>query len=147
MKRGFPTTGMGFRSQLEEKIAAGLDKARLPYEYEESYLVYEIPASLHKYNPDFVLHNGIIVEAKGLFDVDDRKKHLLIKKQYPDLDIRFVFSSSRTKISAGSKTTVGEWCEKHGYKFADKVIPTSWLREKGSAIPEGVLIKKKNKED
>lgn len=146
MKRGFPTTGQGFRSQLEEKIAAQLDAARLPFDYEEAYLPYVIPASNHKYNPDFVLHNGIIIEAKGLFDVDDRKKHKLIRKQYPELDIRFVFSSSRTKISPTSKTTVAEWCEKNGYKFAEKLIPREWLREPARPIPEGVLILKKPKE-
>lgn len=147
MKRGFPTTGQGFRSQLEEKIAAQLDKARLPFDYEESYLPFVQPATNHKYNPDFVLHNGIIIEAKGLFDVDDRKKHLLIKKQYPTLDIRFVFSSTRTKISAASKTTVAEWCEKNGYKFSEKVIPAAWLRESKTTNPEEVLVRKKPKEE
>ena len=33
------------------------------------------------YKPDFVLNNGIIIEAKGWFRPRDRVKHLLIKDQ------------------------------------------------------------------
>lgn len=145
-KRGFPTTGMGFRSQLEEKIAAQLDKARLPWSYESHKINYVVPASNHVYNPDIILHNGIVVEAKGLFDVEDRKKHLLIRKQHPEVDIRFVFSSHKTKISAGSKTTVATWCEKNGFLWAEKVIPAAWLREKAKPLPDCV-IPKPTKED
>ena len=43
------------------------------------------------YKPDFVLNNGIIIEAKGWFKARDRVKHLLIQEQYPELDIRFCF--------------------------------------------------------
>ena len=146
IKRGFPTTGQGFRSQLEEKIAAQLDKARLPFRYEEGYTPYVIPASNHKYNGDFILHNGIVIEAKGLLDLDDRKKHLLIRKQHPELDIRFVLSSCRTKISPTSKTTIAEWMEKNGFLFAEKLIPAAWLKEKPKPIPEGSIIWKEPKE-
>lgn len=146
VKRGFPTQGLGFRSGLEEKIAAQLELAHVPFRYEDGHIKYVIPASNHKYNPDFVLGNGIIIEAKGLFDVDDRKKHLLIKAQHPDLDIRFVFSSTRTKISASSKTTVAEWCEKNGYLFAEKLIPKHWLKESNRPIPSGSIVWKEPKE-
>ena len=77
-----------------------------------------------------ILSNGIIVESKGRFVTADRKKHLLIKKQHPTLDIRFVFSNSKAKINKGSKTTYGDWCDKHGFLYADKLIPEEWLYEK-----------------
>ena len=32
----------------------------------------------------------------------DRKKHLLIKEQHPELDIRFVFSRAGNKLSSKS---------------------------------------------
>jgi len=79
--------------------------------------------------PDFKLPNGIIVETKGRFVLADRKKHKLIKEQHPELDIRFVFSNSNTKISKKSKTTYGAWCEKLGILYADKTIPEEWLKE------------------
>lgn len=77
-----------------------------------------------------MLPNGIIIEAKGIFDATDRAKHLLIKAQYPHLDIRFVFSNAKAKIYKGSKTTLAAWCEKNGYQYATKEIPAKWFKEK-----------------
>ncbi len=119
---------LGFRSGLEEKVAKQLTEAGVAYEYETTKIKYVVPESVHKYTPDFVLPNGIIVETKGRFVVADRKKHLLIQKQRPDLDIRFVFSNSKTKISKGSKTSYADWCDKNNFIFADKEIPEEWLR-------------------
>jgi hypothetical protein len=96
-------------------------------EYEQHVITYIKPATNHKYHPDFRLPNGIYVETKGRFLTDDRKKHLLIKEQHPELDIRFLFQNSKTKISKASKTTYADWCEKHGFLYADKTIPTDWL--------------------
>lgn len=134
-----------FRSGLEDKVSAQLESKGVPFRYEELYVPYLIPESLHKYTPDFVLGNGIIVETKGIFDSDDRKKHLLVRDQHPELDIRFVFSSSRSKLYKGSTTSYAEWCEKNGFQFADKLIPVDWLKEKTRVIPAGVLKEKGGK--
>lgn len=122
----------GYRSGLEEAIAQDLDRKKIEYAYEDkaNKIGYTIPASEHTYLPDFRLSNGIIVETKGRFVAADRKKHKLIKEQHPELDIRFVFSNSNTKISKKSKTTYGAWCEKLGIPYADKTIPEAWLKEK-----------------
>lgn len=120
----------GYRSGLEEIVAEQLQDAGVKAQYEPFKISYEVPASVHRYTPDYVLPNGIIIETKGRFVTADRKKHKLIKEQYPDLDIRFVFSNSRGKISKASKTTYAMWCEKYGYKFADRLIPEEWLVEK-----------------
>jgi len=121
----------GFRSGLEDTVAQQLQTAGITYEYESkaNIIKYIVPASNHTYLPDFKLPNGIIVETKGRFVLADRKKHKFIKEQYPDLDIRFVFSNSATKITKKSKTTYGSWCEKLGIPYADKAIPQSWLEE------------------
>lgn len=86
-------------------------------------------AETRKYTPDFILPNGIIIETKGRFITADRKKHLLVKAQHSDLDIRFVFSRSANRISKQSRTTYAQWCESKGFKYADKRIPEAWLRE------------------
>lgn len=116
----------GYRSGLEEKVSEQLTKAKVKFSYESTRISYEIN-EVRKYTPDFILGNGIIVETKGRFVVADRKKHLLIKKQHPDLDIRFVFTNSRAKINKGSKTTYGMWCDKHDFIYADKLIPEEWF--------------------
>ncbi|SHJ81953.1 endonuclease I [Propionispora hippei] len=119
-----------YRSGLEEGIAGQLENAGVPVAFEKYYLEYTIPASVHKYTPDFLLPNGIIVESKGLFESEDRKKHLLVKAQYPHLDIRFIFSNPNQKLYKGSPTTYAMWCEKYGFLYAKKLIPLAWLKEK-----------------
>ncbi len=118
---------LGFRSGFEVKIAKQLDAAKIEYEYETVLLPYLVPEKAATYKPDFILSNGIFIEAKGLFQTKDRQKHLLIKKQHPDKDIRFVFSNSKMKISKKSKTTYGMWCEHNDILYADEKIPKEWL--------------------
>ncbi len=119
----------GKRSGLESQVAAQLDSLGVKYSYESIKLGYEKPASLHHYTPDFILPNGLIIEAKGRFVTADRQKHKLIKEQHPDKDIRFVFSSSKQKIGKKSSTTYGMWCERNGFKFSDRTIPVEWINE------------------
>lgn len=122
-------TAVSWRSGLEQRNQEDLTKRGVPFRYEEVKLRYTRPASAHKYTPDFILPNGIIVETKGLFDTEDRQKHLLVKAEHPDLDIRFVFTRSASPLRKGAKTTYGEWCQKHGFPFADKLIPQAWIDE------------------
>jgi len=117
----------GYRSGLEDRISEQLTSASVSFKYEEFKIKYEVHET-RTYTPDFELPNGIIIESKGRFMPSDRKKHLLVKKQHPELDIRFVFSNSRAKITKGSKTSYGDWCEKHGFMYADKLIPEEWLK-------------------
>lgn len=119
----------GFRSGLEEAIAEDLTSKGVGFTFEETVINYTKPERISKYTPDFILENGIIIESKGRFLTEDRQKHLLVQKQNPDLDIRFVFSNSKTKISKRSKTTYADWCIKHGFQYADKLIPDDWLKE------------------
>jgi len=119
----------GYRSGLEDKVAEELEALGVPFSFESLKIPYVIPATDHTYTPDFILPNGIIIETKGRFLIDDRKKHLYIQQQHPELDIRFVFSTSRAKISPGAKTTLAEWCLKNGFKYADKSIPREWIEE------------------
>lgn len=119
----------GYRSGLEEDTAIFLKKKGVPFEYEKLKIKWVDP-KIKTYTPDFVLDNGIIVETKGRFISADRAKHLAVKAQHPEYDIRFVFTNSRAKLYKGSVTTYGMWCKKHNYQYADKVIPETWLRER-----------------
>jgi hypothetical protein len=119
---------LGFRSGLEMDIAKQLQKAGVAADYEQWQLRYIVPEKEHKYTPDFVLPNGIIIETKGRFMLGDRQKHLLIRAQNPKLDIRFIFTNSKSKLYKGAKSTYADWCNKHGFMYADKIIPKEWLR-------------------
>jgi len=119
----------GYRSGLEEAIAVQIAQHGFPVQYEMFPLKYMVPERLARYTPDFVLHNGIVIETKGRFVTADRTKHRLIREQFPDLDIRFVFSNPNTKIGKKSSTTYGMWCERLGIPYAAKTIPSEWLNE------------------
>ena len=119
----------GYRSGLEDDISKDLKGRGVAFEYETLKIKWTLLEN-KSYTPDFILPNGIIIESKGRFKVADRKKHLKIKEQHPDKDIRFVFTNSREKINKGSKTTYGMWCDKNGFKYSDKLIPQSWIEEK-----------------
>ena len=131
-----------YRSGLELSNADMLKSLGIEPHYEEYYLNYTVPESKHKYTPDFILPNGIIIETKGIWDSDDRKKHLLIREQYPNLDIRFVFSRAKTKLYKGSKTTYGDFCNKNNIKYSEKMIPKEWLEEPCSNNLDKVFIRK-----
>jgi ribosomal protein S26 len=119
-------TRMGFKSLIESDNASKLRNWRIDHEYES----FRIPwLTTHHYLPDFVLHNGIIIEIKGKFVAADRRKHLEVRKQHPDLDIRFVFQRPMNKLYKKSKTTYGEWADKNGYKWAERWIPKEWTEE------------------
>ena len=117
----------GYRSGLEQDNAEHLKENNTGYEYEKLRVKY-VP-KLRTYTPDFQLSNGIIIETKGRFIPSDRTKHLLIKDQHKELDVRFVFSNSRQKLSKSSSQTYGGWCDKHGFLYADKLIPIERMKE------------------
>ena len=118
-----------YRSGLEKKVGESLKQQKIKAKYETLKIKYIKPATPHMYTPDFILPNGIIIEVKGLFNSSDRKKHILVKDQHPDLDIRFVFSNSKSKLYKKSKSTYRDWCIKHGFLYADKDIPQEWIKE------------------
>lgn len=121
----------GFRSGLEHRVWKNLKQRKVKdIAYEAIRINYVIPASEHYYTPDIILPNGIIVEVKGRLVKSDRDKHLLIKEQHPNLDIRFVFQNANNKIRKGSKTTYAQWCEKNDIKWCEKLVPDAWLKEK-----------------
>lgn len=121
----------GFRSGLEEMNAKFLESKGIKVNFESFKIPYTVPETRRTYTPDFPLPNGIIVETKGKLEPKDRAKHLFIKLQHPELDIRFVFQRPNDKIVKGSKTTYAAWAEKHGFKWAVKIIPEAWLYEAG----------------
>lgn len=138
-------TKAGCRNKLEEDLERHLKAKGITGVYEIGRLAYT-KGTAH-YTPDFILPNGIIIEAKGLFLPADRTKHLLLKEQYPDLEVRFVFNNPKARYPKTVKTTYGKWCDNHGFKYAAKTIPDCWLSEEpiiaSIAVIETYLIRKK----
>ena len=120
----------GYRSGLELNIGEQLNAAKVMWRYEPERITYT--PKKQTYTPDFLLQGQgikLYVETKGRFLAKDRTKHLLLQSQYPNMDLRFVFTNPNQKLYKGSKTTYGEWCNKHGFIFSKGRIPESWIRE------------------
>lgn len=118
--KGKAGTALGFRSGLEDLNSLHLQKHGVPVIYEEHHLSYVKAPS--KYTPDYILPNGIVIETKGHFISADRAKHILIKKQYPDLDLRFVFANPNNFLVGQKVTEFRKWLKKnHGLTVPMKV--------------------------
>ncbi len=134
------------RSGLERAIRAGLDRDKVPYEYESctfdlflSAIGSICPACGHKpasqktrYTPDFHVYpntsGAFFVEAKGRFTGRDRRKALAIKDQWSKEDVRYVFMRDN-KLSKNSKTTYTKWCKDNGLKYhVGRELPKEWLK-------------------
>ena len=133
-----------YRSKLEKTVAEQLTRAKIKYEYESTNCVihYKKPSTAHSYLADFRIPRSdgdfIYIEAKGIWDYDDRYKHFLLRIQHPEKDIRFVFQRATNKIRKGSKTTYADICNGDGkgifkgitWQYGDKgKIPKEWLNE------------------
>lgn len=119
-----------YRSQFEINLARSLAEKKIAFEYEQARLQY-IPKP-RTYTPDFYLpEQDIYIEAKGHLDKGDRVKMQLIKQQYPDLDIRFVFVRATNKIYRGSKTSYADWANRYGFPWAEGSVPEEWFKNDG----------------
>ena len=115
-----------YRSKFEVRVAADLGKRKIDFQYEK--VSFDYVPKIRNYTPDFYLpESKIYIETKGRLTTNDRVKHLLIKDQYPDLDIRFVFVNANNKISRTSKTTYANWCDRHKFLWAESLVPMEWL--------------------
>ena len=128
-------TSKGFRNQFEERLGSFLDDRRIAYEYETLILGYTLEG---KYKPDFILPNGIIIEAKGFFRTHAQRALKAVKKEHPKLDIRLVFYNQNQKVQ-GSNLKCYEWAVKYKFKFANGSIPEALITNDSTKIK-----KKKN---
>lgn len=114
------------KSGFERSFEVNLQSRGIRYEYETKQIPYILERT---YNPDWILKDyPFIVETKGLLDRESKAKMAAVKKQHPDIDIRFVFMYPDKKIP-GTKQTHAQWAEKNGFLWAEGVIPEEWLND------------------
>ena len=116
-----------FRSKFEAAVAASLKERGAAFNYEAVVLPYVIQSI---YTPDFILPNGVIVETKGVFDSDDRRKMVAVRDAHPDLDIRLCFQRASVRLARTPRSlTYWQWAERNGFLWCEGTIPTSWLTD------------------
>jgi hypothetical protein len=117
---------VGYKSGFERSFEANLRARGIKFRYESKQIPYVLSRN---YNPDFeIVGKDFFIETKGLLDRDSKAKMVAVKKQHPDLDIRFVFMRANKKIP-GTKQTHAEWAERNGFKWAEGVAPEEWFTE------------------
>lgn len=120
---------LGFRSGFEKDTSDYLKARGVQAQYEDREIKFTPPAKVRTYHPDFTLPNLILIETKGRFTTADRQKHKALRKQFPDLDIRIVFSDHTETIGKKSKTSYSDWCDGEGIPWASRVVPEAWINE------------------
>lgn len=122
---------MALKGTFEKRITNELDKRNVGYLYEPHALPYSVERN---YYPDLLI-GDIYIELKGFFRQDAQRKMKAVKKQHPDLDIRFVFQRASSPIHGakkrkdGSKMCCAEWADKYGFMWAEGSVPEEWINE------------------
>ena len=119
----------GYRSQFEADVAAALKASAPDVAYEPVRIPYTVTLN-PTYKPDWALPSqAVFLEAKGEFPKADRDKMLLLKQQYPHLDIRFIFQNPNARTAG--RQTCAKWAEEYGFKWCKGPgIPPAWLKHK-----------------
>ncbi len=124
-----------FKSKFEELVSSHLEEKERRASYEVDTLSYTQPEVQRKYKPDFKIADNVYIECKGIFSLDDRKKMLWVKEQHPEKTFYILFYNAYQKLRKGSSTTYADWCDKHGFIWADwfksgRSIPIEWFISK-----------------
>lgn len=121
-KKKETTPRNSFERVLDKAFSALSSEMQFEYKYEPE--TYNVKVDV-TYKPDFIAEtkNGrVIVEGKGYFRDEDRKKVLAFTQQYPDIKYHIVFERDNPMYK-GSKYRYSDWCEKHGISYSVKSLP------------------------
>lgn len=123
-----------YRNRFEQDVASNLVVSGLITEYEMEKLHYTVEAD---YVPDFRIKTpsgqNFLLETKGngrSFDAHTRRKMIAVRDQHPEEDIRILFYSDGKigpKRKDGTSMRQSDWATRHGFKFAIRTLPESWL--------------------
>ncbi len=117
-----------YKSKFEAQIAAEIGDR---VQYEPDKLKFVQPPAQRVYIPDWKIADGVYIESKGKFTLDDRKKMAWVKEQYPRYRFYLLFQNAYNRITKRSRTTYAEWAENNGFEwghFPDG-IPQHWFEQ------------------
>lgn len=123
------------RNSFEKKINKELEDSKVEFSYETIKIPYVLYGS---YTPDFSIQpisgNQFILECKGHFRREDRRKLAAVKAQHPEIDLRILFYAYKLRDI--------RWAIKNSIPYAIGSIPEEWLTN----VPLGKKLNAKNKE-
>ena len=104
-----------FKSGLERRFAELLLKNGVTAEYEADRLPFVRTAH---YTPDWKVSDNLYIETKGYFSPRNRGDLLSFREQHPEIEIFLLFAEANNRLSSKSKTTYGEWADRHGFRWS-----------------------------
>ena len=104
-----------YKSKLESDFAELLFKNGVQAKYEARRFEF---VRLAHYLPDWEVNPTLYIETKGYFSPRNRADLLSFREQHPGVEIFLVFSQPRNRLTAKSKTTYAEWCERHKFRYS-----------------------------
>lgn len=117
----------GFKSKLEVSVFENLKKRKARIRYEGIKFSYTLRRN---YVPDIEVSlpggGKRYIEVKGYLRPEDRAKMIAVKRDNPEIDIRFLFAKDN-KITR-SKLRYSDWAKKYGFEYAIGEVPKEWLR-------------------
>ena len=128
-RKAIPVEQRKLRSGYEKKVRKCLEENKVQYTYESMVIKYVVPETKRSYTPDFILPNGVIIEAKGYWDAESRRKMALVVEQNPHLKLKMLLQRDNT-ISKKSKTKYSDWAKARGIECVvspQGIIPEEWL--------------------
>lgn len=132
-----------FRSGLEAKVAASLNRNKIRFEYEPHVIKYTKEVlggqcrgcsskdvfTSHTYLPDFFLPDyNFYIEVKGKFTPEGRTKILSIINSNPKLDLRMLFQRDNY-LSIKHHGKYSDWCKKNNIVYSVSStgeVPKEW---------------------
>jgi hypothetical protein len=89
--------------------------------YEPDRIKFVQPVQDRSYTPDFKTDGtkDIYIEAKGLLDLESRKKMIWFKECNPHIRIIMLFQNASNTLYRGSKTTYAMWAETNNFEWLD----------------------------
>jgi len=115
------------RNDFETRVDKAIDnlstELNFTYAYEPEKYVVKVDVT---YNPDWTIYkNGkkLVIEGKGYFRDEDRKKVLAFSEQYGSEVFYHIVFERDNPIYKGSKFKYSDWCNKHGISYSVKSLP------------------------
>jgi len=86
----------------------------------------------HIYEPDFLVdtENGsFLIESKGFLSSSDRTKMIEVKKQNPEIEIKFIFKTVTPLIGFKKPKTNVQWAIENGFDYSvGTLINKNWFK-------------------
>lgn len=117
-----------FRSELERQVSLALQEQGHDLNYETDRFDYYLKRF---YTPDFRVKGeqfDFFIEVKGWFPSDQRSKLLAVMLRHPTLPLFVALQRPHQKLNKTSKTSLCQWCEKHGIAWCPTPIPPDFLQ-------------------